>query len=54
VNGNNGEFFSYERLKCKSNDPAPGIDPRKREVNISLRLKFRLYWLFEGKNYGVL
>ena len=29
-------FFSYERLKCRSEDPAPGVDPRRREVKISV------------------
>jgi hypothetical protein len=26
-------FFSYERLKARSNDPAPGVDPKRREVS---------------------
>ena len=26
-------FLSYEKLKARSNDPAPGIDPTRREVN---------------------
>ena len=31
-------FVSYEKLKARSNDPAPGIDPTRREVNKYIRV----------------
>lgn len=28
------EFISYERLKARSDNPAPGVDPKRREVGL--------------------